>query len=140
MTERIEVVHGPASVIYGQQDTGGIVNTITKRARLKQNKTTLEFTAGDYDLFRSTADANVAIGEKQALRVALLHHTQDNQRAYADLERQGIYADYLWQINPTTSLRFFGEYGHDHRTPFTGIVTLQATTSALSTAADLSLL
>ena len=140
MTERIEVVHGPASVIYGQQDTGGIVNTITKRAHLKQNKTTLELTGGDYDMIRATVDTNVAIGEKQALRVALLHHTQDNNRAYAELERQGLYADYLWQITPTASFRFFGESGFDHRTPFTGIVTLQANASALSTAANLTLL
>lgn len=140
MTERIEVVHGPASVIYGQQDTGGIVNTITKRARLNQTRTVLEFTAGDYDLLRGTFDTNIAMGKKQALRVAGLHHTQENNRAYAKLERQGIYADYLWQINPTTSFRVFGESGFDYRTPFTGIVTLQANTSALSTAANLSLL
>ncbi len=140
MTERIEVVHGPASVIYGQQDSGGIVNTITKRARLGQNKTTIELTGGNYDMVRSTFDTNIALGKTQALRVAGLYHTQDNNRAYAELERQGLYADYLWQINPTTSLRLFGEYGFDHRTPFTGIVTTQANASALSTAANLSLL
>ncbi len=140
MTERIEVVHGPASVIYGQQDTGGIVNTITKQAYLNQNKAAVEFTAGGYDLLRATFDANIALGKNQALRVAGVHHTQDNQRAYADLERQGIYADYLWQINPTTSLRLSGESGYDHRTPFTGIVARQANASPLSVAVDLSLL
>jgi len=140
MTERIEVVHGPASVIYGQQDSGGIVNTITKQAHLGQNKTTLEFSLGDYDLKRATFDTNIALGKNQALRVAGLYNTSDNNRAYATLDRQGIYADYLWQINPTTSLRFFGESGFDHRTPFTGILTLQQNASALSAAADLTLL
>lgn len=140
MTERIEVVHGPASVIYGQQDTGGIVNTITKRARLGQTKASFEVTAGNDDLIRTTFDANVAVGGNQALRVAGLHTTQDNSRAYAKGKREGIYADYLWQITPTTSFRFSGESGFDHRTPFTGIVTLQQNASALSAAANLSLL
>ncbi len=140
MTERIEVVHGPASVIYGQQDTGGIVNTITKQAHLNQNRTELEFSVGDYGLVRGTFDTNVALGKNMALRVAGLYNESDNNRAYATLDRQGIYADYLWQINPTTSFRFFGESGFDHRTPFTGIVTLQLNPSALSAAANLDLL
>lgn len=140
MTERIEVVHGPASVIYGQQDSGGIVNTITKQAHLGQNKTALEYTMGQYNLQRATFDTNIALGKNQALRVAGLYNTSDNYRAYATLERQGIYADYLWRINPTTSLRLFGESGFDHRTPFTGILTLQQNASALSAAANLTLL
>jgi outer membrane receptor protein involved in Fe transport len=140
MTERIEVVHGPASVIYGQQDAGGIVNTITKQAHLGQNKTAVDLTVGSYNEQRATFDTNIALGQHQALRVAGLYYTMDNNRAFADLERKGIYADYLWRINPTTSLRFSGESGYDHRTPFTGIVTLPATSSPLSDAAAIGLL
>ena len=140
MTERIEVVHGPASVIYGQQDTGGIVNTITKHARLGGTKVTADFTIGDYGLKRTTFDANIALGRNQALRVAGLYNTADNNRAFAQLDREGIYADYLWEINDTTSLHFSGESGFDHRTPFTGIPTLQLYASPLSVAADLTLL
>lgn len=140
MTERIEVVHGPASVIYGQQDAGGIVNTITKRAFLGRNRTELEFTGGNYNLQRATLDTNVALGKNQALRVALLYNVQDNARQFAELDRRGIYASYLWQINPTTSLHFMGESGYDHRTPFTGIVTLQQNSSPQSAAANLTLL
>ncbi len=140
MTERIEVVHGPASVIYGQQDSGGIVNTITKRAYLGRNKSAIEFTMGDHDLRRATFDTNIALGDKHALRVAGLYHKQDNDRAYADMKRDGLYAAYLWQINPTTAFRFMGEIGSDHRTPFTGIVAQQMNSSPLSVAADLTLL
>lgn len=140
MTERIEVVHGPASVIYGQQDAAGIVNTITKQARVGQTKSSADFTMGDYGMQRATFDVNVSAGKTQALRVAGLHNTQDNNRAFAKLNRQGIYADYLWQFNRTTAFRFSGESGFDHRTPFTGVPTLQATTSPQSVAADLTLL
>lgn len=140
MTERIEVVHGPAGVIYGQQDAGGAVNTITKQARLGQNRTYLEFTGGDNNFQRATLDANIALGTNQALRVAALYHSTEDSRAYAQTERRGIYADYLWKINGTTSLRFSGEHGYDYRTPFTGILTLQTNASPQSTAAALGLL
>ncbi|QYM78611.1 TonB-dependent receptor [Horticoccus luteus] len=140
MTERIEVVHGPASVIYGQQDAGGVVNTITKIAHLKQNRTTVELTGGDYDLRRGTFDTNIALGDHQALRVAGLYHSTEDGRAYAGIERRGLYADYLWQINPTTSIRITGESGYDHRTPFTGIITLPLNSSAQSAAAAVGLL
>lgn len=140
MTERIEVVHGPASVIYGQQDAGGVVNTITKRAHLNQNRTELEYTVGNYGLQRGTLDANIALKKNQAVRVAALYNVQDNARKFAELDRRGIYASYLWDINPTTSFHFMGESGYDHRTPFTGIVTLQENSSPQSAAANLTLL
>lgn len=140
MTERIEVVHGPAGVIYGQQDAGGVINVITKRAHLGQNKTSVDLTVGDYNAKRATFDTNVAMGEHQALRVTGLYNKADDYRAFANLNRQGLYADYTWKINPTTSIRFSGENGFDHRTPTNGIVTLQSTSSPLSVAADTTLL
>ena len=47
--ERIEVLKGPASVLYGQNPPGGLVNVITKRpTRLPQGKVELEYGSNDY--------------------------------------------------------------------------------------------
>lgn len=47
--ERIEVLKGPASVLYGQNPPGGLVNVITKRpTRLPQGQVSVEYGSNDY--------------------------------------------------------------------------------------------
>src|SRR3954468_16252915 len=50
--ERVEVVKGPSSVLYGQVAPGGTVNYITKRAGPKA-ATTVSVEGGSYDFWRS---------------------------------------------------------------------------------------
>ncbi|WP_264627295.1 TonB-dependent siderophore receptor [Candidatus Symbiopectobacterium sp. NZEC135] len=47
--DRIEVLKGPASVLYGQNPPGGLVNVITKRpTRLPQGQISLDYGSNDY--------------------------------------------------------------------------------------------
>lgn len=47
--ERIEALKGPASVLYGQNPPGGLVNVITKRpTRLPQGQISLDYGSNDY--------------------------------------------------------------------------------------------
>lgn len=47
--ERIEVLKGPASVLYGQNPPGGLINVITKRpTRLPQGQIEVEYGSNDY--------------------------------------------------------------------------------------------
>ncbi|MFZ5496996.1 MAG: TonB-dependent siderophore receptor [Verrucomicrobiota bacterium] len=64
--QRVEVVKGPASVLYGQIAPGGTVNYITKRP---QEATFLRLSqqAGNAGYLRSELDANVATGGNRLL-------------------------------------------------------------------------
>ncbi|WP_244329179.1 TonB-dependent siderophore receptor [Tolypothrix sp. PCC 7910] len=53
--ERIEVLKGPASVLYGQLEPGGIVNYITKQP-LEQPYYSATFSAGSYSYYRPEID------------------------------------------------------------------------------------
>lgn len=53
--ERVEFLKGPASVLYGQNNPGGIVNYVSKRP-VPYSLNELGFTYGSYDLYRTTAD------------------------------------------------------------------------------------
>ncbi|MHC5826139.1 MAG: TonB-dependent siderophore receptor, partial [Nostoc sp.] len=53
--ERVEVLKGPASVLFGQVQPGGIINLVTKQP-LSQPYYAAEFTAGSYDFYRPTLD------------------------------------------------------------------------------------
>lgn len=64
---RVEVVKGPASLLYGQITPGGTVNYITKRptgknfVRVKQQVGTDEFWRTDVDINRSFADGRAGV-------------------------------------------------------------------------------
>lgn len=61
--ERLEVVHGPASVLYGQSAPGGLVNAVTKRPRAgMQREVGLEL--GSHDRRQATADIGGALNEQ----------------------------------------------------------------------------
>ena len=66
--DRVEVVKGPSSVLYGQVAPGGIVNYITKRPAA-QRFAVVNAQAGSYDFFRSSLDLNQPlIGDKLLFR------------------------------------------------------------------------
>jgi iron complex outermembrane recepter protein len=59
ITDRIEVIRGPSSVLYGVGDPGGGVNYITKRPQFAR-ASELRFTAGSYDFRRVEFDHDLA--------------------------------------------------------------------------------
>jgi outer membrane receptor protein involved in Fe transport len=68
--ERIEVLKGPASVLFGRAQPSGIINLIPKRP-LEKPYYNLTFTAGSYNLFRTTADPSnplfsIQVGEQKS--------------------------------------------------------------------------
>ncbi|WP_157385896.1 TonB-dependent siderophore receptor [Methylosarcina fibrata] len=54
--ERIEVLKGPASILYGQSEPGGIINYVTKKP-LSNPYYSLQQQFGSFDFYRTTADA-----------------------------------------------------------------------------------
>ena len=53
--ERVEVLKGPSSVLFGRGATGGVINSITRKARPEINAEG-EFTYGAYDFKRGALD------------------------------------------------------------------------------------
>ncbi|XAH21846.1 TonB-dependent siderophore receptor [Xylophilus sp. GW821-FHT01B05] len=64
--ERLEVVHGPASVLYGQSAPGGLLNAVTKRPRLgMKNEVGVEL--GSHNRRQLTADLGGQLNESGTL-------------------------------------------------------------------------
>ncbi len=62
--DRVEVIRGPNSLLYGQSDAGGIINYITKRPRIRNTtdaRGTISIAAGDYAFHRAVADVDVTL-------------------------------------------------------------------------------
>ncbi len=59
--ERIEIVRGPSSVVYGSQNMGGVVNIILKTGRTAPGNL-LEASVGSWDLIQGKAQSGGKIG------------------------------------------------------------------------------
>lgn len=62
--DRVEVIRGPNSLLYGQSDAGGIINYITKRPRIRSTtdaRGTVSLAGGDYAFYRAVADVDVTL-------------------------------------------------------------------------------
>lgn len=68
--QQVEILKGPASLLYGQLSPGGTVNYITKRASVNHTGGSASATVGSYNLKRGVVDYNYAIlPEKLGVRL-----------------------------------------------------------------------
>ncbi|MEP7156021.1 MAG: TonB-dependent receptor [Betaproteobacteria bacterium] len=94
--DRIEVMRGSASMLFGRGSTGGIVNQVTKKPLLAdQNE--LVGTAGSRRYYRGTGDFNMRTGENSAARLNVMINKADNGGARID--KSGIAPGFSWGID-----------------------------------------
>ncbi|MBC7780629.1 MAG: TonB-dependent receptor [Proteobacteria bacterium] len=67
--ERIEVLRGPASVLYGEGAVGGVVNFVTKRPDRDNPSREALFSLGSYGSYRAAVGLGGALGETGAYRI-----------------------------------------------------------------------
>ncbi|MBE2262108.1 MAG: TonB-dependent siderophore receptor [Burkholderiaceae bacterium] len=95
--DRIEVLRGSASMLFGRGSTGGVVNQVSKVPRLI-NENQANLTLGSYGFVRAEADLNVHTGESSALRLNAMANTADSDGAGNSIRKAGIAGAYRWGI------------------------------------------
>lgn len=103
--QRADVVKGANSLIYGQADPGGKVNSIPKKALFGRSFTSLEATVGSKDFLRLEADANLAVSDDFAVRVMAFHHEQDFDQLYESRELKGATIELGYRLGNKTQFR-----------------------------------
>jgi len=93
--ERIEVMRGSASMLFGRGSTGGIINQVTKKPLLADQSDVVG-TVGSDGYFRATGDFNIRTGEEAALRINAMVTTADGRGA--NIDKNGIAPSYSWGI------------------------------------------
>ncbi|RNJ50444.1 TonB-dependent siderophore receptor [Methylocystis hirsuta] len=86
--ERIEVLKGPASVLYGRAEPGGLINLITKQP-LDQPLFRVEQQIGSFDHYRTQWDISQPVAQVPGLayRVSGAYQTNGSFRAFQGGER-----------------------------------------------------
>jgi catecholate siderophore receptor len=95
--DRIELLRGSASMLFGRGSTGGAVNQVSKQARA-MNENEVTATLGSYGYRRLTGDFNVHTAEDAGLRITAMTTLADSNGAGSRIDKNGLAATYRFGI------------------------------------------
>ncbi|AFZ31359.1 TonB-dependent siderophore receptor [Gloeocapsa sp. PCC 7428] len=113
--ERVEVLKGPASVLFGLGTLGGAANIITKKP-LREPFYSIEATVGSFNTYRGSIDLSGPLDESTDDNITVLYRlnaSANTTGSFIDFfERQTylVAPSLTWQIGEQTRLTFDAEY------------------------------
>lgn len=112
--ERVEVVKGPASALYGQGPLGGMVNLVSKRPR-PENFAEVQFTGGEFNFYEPAADVGMVLNDDRTVyaRITALYRDQDSFVDYANKQRVFVAPAVTWEIGEATKITFLSQFWQD---------------------------
>ncbi|KJH70627.1 TonB-dependent siderophore receptor [Aliterella atlantica] len=113
--DRIEVLKGPASVLFGQSEPGGIVNVVTKQP-LGTPYYSAEVNVGNYAFYRSSLDISGPLEDDGSLlyRLNAAYQNSGSFRDYNFTERVFVAPVFTLDISDRTSLTVDLEYQNNN--------------------------
>jgi catecholate siderophore receptor len=122
--EQVEVVKGPAAVLYGRGSSGGLINRVTKKPGIDISEVALQ--VGSWQQKRAEFDLGRDLGDNGvAFRVTGAVEDADSYRDPQFLERQALAPSVRFKLGATTNLLIQAEYLHDKRVTDFGIPSYQ---------------
>ncbi|HGY5237966.1 TPA: TonB-dependent receptor [Aeromonas salmonicida subsp. pectinolytica] len=118
--ERVEVLKGPAAVLYGRGSTGGIINRVSKKPQ-KGQESSVTALVGSFDTRRVAADLNAEAGERVQLRLNLAQEDKDSFRNDVTSKRTLLAPSANWEISDKLNWLVQYERNAHDRTPDRGI-------------------
>lgn len=91
--DRLEVLRGSASMLFGRGSTGGAVNMVTKVPRLIDEHE-VDLTLGSHGYRRAVGDFNIKTGESAALRLSAMVTQADNNGMGSSTDKKGVATTY----------------------------------------------
>ena len=105
--DRIELLRGSASMLFGRGSTGGVVNQVGKQALLA-NASQVDFTAGTGGFLRFSGDFNLRTSETSAARVNVMTTTATGGGGNDRLDKQGLAPTFRWGIGTADEFHVSG--------------------------------
>ena len=111
--QSVEVLKGPAGVLYGSTPPGGIVN-ITTRRPMDELGGEFDLQYGSFDHKQIAGDITGPVGNGSVqLRLTALWRDRETQTDYVRSRRAYIAPALNWDITPSTSLTLLAYYQDD---------------------------
>jgi iron complex outermembrane receptor protein len=109
--QSIEVLKGPAAMLYGRVEPGGMVNIVTKKP-LDTDYYSVQQQFGSFDLYRTSIDATGPIADNKNLlyRMNVAYENSGSFRENVDYDKVFVAPVLQWNISPQTTALLELEY------------------------------
>jgi iron complex outermembrane recepter protein len=118
--ERVEVLRGPQSTLFGKNASAGVLSIVTKRPSLEETEGSVEVGYDEYGEQRLKGTYGAPINDKMAYRLSGNYKYTDESHLEnvnidgTDLDGDKGYAlrgKLLWEVSDTTDVLFIADYG-----------------------------
>ncbi len=107
--DRIEVLKGPGSALYGRGEPGGTINIITKKPQFEQEGS-MAASAGKWATYRAEGDYTSGLTENVAFRINGAYDNAESFRDEIDSERLSLTPSVLFTLGDRASIIYELEY------------------------------
>ena len=115
--ERIEVLRGPQSTLFGKNASAGVINIVTAAPNMEEFGGSAELTLGNYKQVIAKADISGPVSDTVGLSLAVNGNKRDgwfdNLETGNDIserDRWGVRGQFLWLPSDNTTLRLIADY------------------------------
>lgn len=104
LAERVEVLRGPASVLYGSNAMGGVINIVTRKMKKDGVNTNIHAGYGSYNTLETEVTNRIRKGRFSSV-VSGSYNRTDGHRADMEFEQYGGYAKLGYEVTDNWNLR-----------------------------------
>lgn len=110
--DQVELVRGPASVLFGQGALGGIVNLVSKRPEF-ESEGEISMRYGSFDRKEALVDLTGPLGDAVAGRIVARVRDSDTQTDFVPDDRVMVSPSITFRPSPDTDFTLIGLYQED---------------------------
>lgn len=122
--ESVEVIKGPAAVLYGRGSSGGLINRVSKQPLFRDQKS-LTLSGGSWDQGRFELDVNSVLSANTAGRVTGAIERSNGFRDHYFLQREALAPSAAIKLGEGQQLTVGADWLRDRRTTDFGIPAYQ---------------
>ncbi|MBL8648136.1 MAG: TonB-dependent siderophore receptor [Sphingosinicella sp.] len=110
--ESLDLLKGPASVLYGNAPPGGIYNQVSRRAQSALGgEISAKYGEDDYKQIAGTVTGPIA--DSVDARITALYRDRDSERDFVSARRFTVAPTFTWRIGERTTITGLGYYQYD---------------------------
>ncbi|WP_314141756.1 ferrichrome porin FhuA [Buttiauxella noackiae] len=132
MLERVELMRGPTSVLYGKSSPGGIISMVSKRPTTEPLKE-VQFKMGTDNLWQTGFDFSDALDDAgvYSYRLTGVARSNDDQQQFSKQKRYAIAPSFSWRPDDKTNFTFLANLQDSPETGYYGWLPKEGTVEPL---------
>ncbi len=125
--ERVEILRGPGSALYGQTPPGGVINVVSKRPQFDGGSGQFALEYGTDDRKQISLDVNSEVNDKMAFRLQALGRKNGSRVDGVEAERIFIAPSLAYKFTDDTKITLLTSYQKDDSDPYLQFLPMEGT-------------